>query len=71
MSNGGFDNIHQKLLSALGARRAHKLEMLFWRTRKMDAPIQLDSPKDIPLFPLRVVMFPGSRLDLQIFDSAT
>ena len=23
MSNGGFDNIHQKLLSALGARRAH------------------------------------------------
>ena len=34
----------------------------------MNAPIQLDSPKDIPLFPLRVVMFPGSRLDLQIFE---
>ena len=34
----------------------------------MNTPSQLDSPKDIPLFPLRVVMFPGSRLDLQIFE---
>ncbi|MGB0322519.1 MAG: LON peptidase substrate-binding domain-containing protein [Pseudohongiellaceae bacterium] len=34
----------------------------------MTTPIQLDSPQDIPLFPLRVVMFPGSRLDLQIFE---
>lgn len=34
----------------------------------MTAPIQLDSPQDIQLFPLRVVMFPGSRLDLQIFE---
>ena len=34
----------------------------------MTAPIQLDSHQDIPLFPLRVVMFPGSRLDLQIFE---
>ena len=34
----------------------------------MTAPMQLDSPQDIPLFPLRVVMFPGSRLDLQIFE---
>ena len=30
--------------------------------------MQVDSPRDIPLFPLRVVMFPGSRLDLQIFE---
>jgi Lon protease-like protein len=34
----------------------------------MTASIQLDSHQDIPLFPLRVVMFPGSRLDLQIFE---
>jgi Lon protease-like protein len=34
----------------------------------MTAPLQLDFPQDIQLFPLRVVMFPGSRLDLQIFE---
>lgn len=34
----------------------------------MTTPIQLDSLQDIQLFPLRVVMFPGSRLDLQIFE---
>ena len=28
----------------------------------------LESPQDISLFPLRVVMFPGSRMDLQIFE---
>jgi Lon protease-like protein len=30
--------------------------------------MKLESPQDISLFPLRVVMFPGSRLDLQIFE---
>ena len=34
----------------------------------MTASLQLDFPQDIQLFPLRVVMFPGSRLDLQIFE---
>ena len=34
----------------------------------MNSSLELDSPKDIQLFPLRVVMFPGSRLDLQIFE---
>jgi Lon protease-like protein len=30
--------------------------------------MNLESPQNISLFPLRVVMFPGSRLDLQIFE---
>ena len=30
--------------------------------------MNLESPQDISLFPLRVVMFPGSRLDLQILE---
>lgn len=34
----------------------------------MSQPFDLHSPQDISLFPLRVVMFPGSRLDLQIFE---
>jgi len=28
----------------------------------------MNAPQDIPLFPLRVVLFPGGRLDLQIFE---